>query len=862
MRRALEAFFLVMVGSVGMLVRSADSAPQASAAIGSLQFGPVIASPASDPRTIVQQLAFRPSGSRTLYLTGFDSDIALRDRVMLPAQRSGQPAVSVPSPWLETGAAIVNRRVLGWLVAFRREGGLADSVVVSPPQASIASVLSGATASLAVRLASDSRFPALAARSPAIAAASRGVLPSAAAWQAAMRQQVESASASAHRHAVASALGSAVVMQVAAIPQQPAAPKPAELDAAMVAAAASYVARMGAPAAESGSVLLTRALPSSEWDRLIALSATSEEARRILSQALADADRVTAAGPAVFRRARSFAEIPTAMVDATALAAGTNRDSRALAMHDCVQADLLRRDGVALALAVRFAGRPAHVACLNQILVEVSAWDPFQRQGWSLTDQSRVLPAGGDGVNMATSWGVVGLVDILSILGDSAPAELRSALERAIRRELGNVVDSWANGRPWYVQSGAVASNQWIDPNAAVVLACLYLRDERLRPVYELAAANLRLSLAAFEQDGAFLEGMSYAQMSLPALFRGVEAMARAGDGRLRAMPFVQNSWRWMLHMQMPGGNLVSSGDSRMSVLPAWATAAPLDSLALAALASGSPDAVPSLRAMFPACGMWASAATYASRLASTQASAAPRIAPWGHYPSQQLVTWRQSWTMPGDQSRDVGVWIKGGTLRERSHGHRDQGQVSLYCGSTPILMERGTPDYSDPAYLSGYASAQGHGIMQVDPVLPANIPVDAPARIVRLGAGGGKVQLDLAGAYRSASSCSRMVEWDAAGSLRIEDLVELREPRPAGTEFYRFHLGASVQPAVVRDASGWTVSWRDASVRLSADVPIEVEVTAARNALCAPFVHHVLSVRSAEPGAAMSLTTEVQVLR
>jgi hypothetical protein len=599
-----------------------------------------------------------------------------------------------------------------------------------------------------------------------------------------------------------------------------------------------------------------------QWDQLFELAATKPEVLQILNSAVVSANQIVAMDPSCYRRALRFEDIPSNAVDTLALSAGTNKEARALSISDCTQANFLRSHGVTLALAVRHAGRAEHVARMNEILVSTLQWVPFQRPGWSLGSASSSLSSGGDGVNMATSWSIIGLVDILEILGDRIPGDLRTDLKNSLRRELASIVDTWACARAWYVPSGAVVSNQWIDPNTAAIQACLYLRDDRLRPVYEFAVQNLSRSLNALQPDGAFLEGWSYAQMSLPMLFRAVNETAKVGDTRLQSAPFVRNSWRWMLCAQMPGGNLVSSGDSRMAVLPNWAAKAPLDAIAMAALSSGTPDAIPSVRALFPECGVWSSASTYASRVASAAPLSSPAISPWGYFPSQQLVTWREEWSTPLARGKDIGLWIKGGSLLESSHGQRDQGQVSIYCGETPILMERGTPDYGDADYVAEFASARGHGIMQVDPVVPSNRAVDAPAQVEHLDHTGGKVRVNLSAVYRTTRLCDREVQWSRGGPILITDSVEFSALQPAGTEIYRFHLGTSDLPQVVGSANEWTVSWNSASIRLTSLTPIQVEAVQMRNLVRQPGVHYALIIRVADSSSGLVLATEVTVHR
>jgi hypothetical protein len=898
--------FVVFVGGSTCLQATAN--PQSVSATTSTS--PISVTPTTSPAAVAAILAKQPLGSRVLVLSGFDWDIALRDRVRTmptgaspasgaPASRS--TALVIPSPWPTSGSATVRARVSTWIQALRKYGSTVDAIVARPPAASLSRALAASTGGYISQLANDPRFPSLVASNPGLrealqSSASRTAL--ALAWEVVVSRQISSASEIAHRTAVSKSFPRATfsvgslhsVSLSAATPTSPAketlpGPAPAAASASVaqeaptvvsqaapqselsaetqgaVASAAQFVANLGSSSrlAVSG-VQLSVASPEARWDRLFVVASGDSQAKRLIEDAVVAADRIVTMDRAWYRRADRFDAIPQQYVSAVALAAGANRDAVALALDDCRQADFLRSHGVTLALAVRKAGRQSHVDRMQDILRETLNWIPFQRQGWSLGDPVRHLPVGGDGVNMATSWTLIGLSDILAILGDRVPVDLRASLRAAMQRELANVVDTWVARRAWYVQSSSVTCNQWIDPNSAVIQACLYLRDQRLAPIYELAASNLGITLRNLPADGAFLEGVTYAQMSLPLLFRAVESMAEIGDDRLRSSPFLRSSWRWMLHSQMPGGNLVSCGDSRMGVLPSWASSVPLDSFALAATASGNPDALPSLRALFPGCGTWVSAASYSGRLLMAEVPPIPRLEPWGYYPSQQLITWRSAWSPASSSSREMGVWIKGGTLMEVSHGQRDQGQLSVYSGSTPILMERGTPDYGDPEYRSEFASARGHGIMQVDPIEPSNLAVNAPANVLALGAAGGRVRLSLASAYRTASRCDREVEWDVSGRVQIDDIVALTREVPADTEVYRFHLGASQRPQVGFWDGQWVVQWESATVRVASPAPITVEVFSSRNALRAPNAHYVLAIRTTQAVTGLAVRTVVEL--
>ena len=396
----------------------------------------------------------------------------------------------------------------------------------------------------------------------------------------------------------------------------------------------------------------------------------------------------------------------------------------------------------------------------------------------------------------------------------------------------------------------------------AAVRACLALRDDGLHPIYEMAVQNLGMSLQHLQPDGAFLEGFTYAQMSLPTMFRAIESMARCGDDRLRDNPFVANSWKWMIQVQMPGGNVVSSGDSKLAALPTWAVRSPLDCIAYSALASGSDMALSAVAALFPESGTWPSAARYAAPRSAVQPLSLDDIPRWSFFPSQQLVTWRERWNRPMDSSSAMAVWVKGGSLLESSHGQRDQGHVNVYAGTVPILIECGTPDYADPEYLSRFASAAGHGVMQVAPVAPPNRAIDAPVSIHQLDDGGGRLSIDLRHASTLARTCRRDVEWSTAGRVHIGDHVEFMQSIAAGTEVYRFHLGCTEPPGVSFDGSVWSVRWRDANMFITSDRAVEVSVEGVRNVTTNAKQHYAVVIRLRLPESSLRLSTSVVINR
>lgn len=875
--------------------------------------GPVIASPKITPAAVARALAERSAGTRSVRFSGFATDIANYDKLTTVARAPDGRTIrtKVQSPWLDAGIQVAKGRVASYVREVARAGGVIDSFIVDMPASIAGTRLADLTLPSWRAMSADPRAPALAsmlglksmsqlgtdraaiaawrtaapARSDAIMAAAvdaavRGTYPSATGPVRVPFPAIASPPASAESSPTVSATTASppppVTQQTPkADTEQPAASAPAAAQAggsnlpegSIRAAAMSAVPANTAPAAVLSDPNRGRRTTDwtgqmrylgVNWAEVRARSTTTPELRQLLFS-LGSAAQATMAAPAtMFVRPETASEIDTSILDPRAAAVGANREAFALALADCSQANFVRTKGVELAVMAIYANDAQYLARCNEILDAMTRHRPLQRPGWTLTSPSMSMPSGGDGVWLATNWGICGIVDMLSILGDRVPVQTRVSLRALLREEVNRIAQDWADRRPWYVRGGAITSNQWIEPNVGLVKACLYLEDPDLLPAYNLGVENLAMTLEALGADGAFLEGMGYATMTLGPLFDVIADIRANGDRRCNGFPFTDNAWKWLLHMHMPGRFVVNSYDCRMSQLPDWAIRTPMPSWVSAVLATDDPTAVPTMKWFYPSGQASVTGIRY--QMAAQASTASCNLPEFAWFPSQQQLTWRSAWQPPSEPSQtSLAVWLRGGTTRE-SHTHRDQGHVSVHCGSRIVLMDCGTPDYSTPDFNQRYAEAAGHNIMQVAEIRPRGVAVAAPVTVHSLGRDGGSVSIDTRAAYVGVQSCTRDVAWSSAGQVTIDDRVSLEQPVPGGTEFYRFHTG-SVEPLGIQGSDReFTVQWRGTTARISADRSIVVSQLDWPDATRAPFRHQVIMIRAVDPGRSLSVRTTIDV--
>jgi hypothetical protein len=849
---------------------------------------PVIVTPQSKPAAVAAELAGAPEGARALVLTGFTFDFCSRDPLAVRTSMRGRNQVvsQVPSPWMHVGSKLLSERVSGMLAALRKRSVRLDAIFVELPGNASADRVSRGSYLEIEAIAKDPRYSTLRKNYPAISAArSAPVAPSYAEWQQVIRAEVRRQSLSACRSATSSLYPGVRVEEWAEAvesrdtlglrparttvigtspPTTPAKQLVSRTPAATNKAIQEH-ARLALQRTEPISAPAIRAGPlayrPNEWIQIFESSRTTPSIRQALFALEACAQRVMKDRHTLYTRPLRLADIEISQLDLRYRKAGTNGEQFALAMADCAQADYLRSSGVELAVVAAYTESQEYLGKCEAILRAACNRAPLQRPGWTLYSPVSAMPASGDGVWLATAWGIEGIVEMLSVLGERVPLELRSELRELLRREISRIVEDWARQTPWYVRSRTFQSNQWIEVSAGLVKGCLFLGDPELMDAYELGVRNLGSTLRRLGNDGGFLEGVTYASMTTGSLLSVLSDLRATGDDRLRSFAWQDNAWRWWMHMVMPGRQFVNCYDSRMSQIPAWAISNPLASAVQAAMASSDRGALPNIRALYPGrVDPSVPAVRYQWALASA-ASPTLSLDPSCHFESQQILCWRTGWQAPSAEQTEMALWIRGGSASD-SHSHRDQGQVSVYNGDRILIMECGTPDYGSDDYESSYARASGHSTFQIGALEPRSRAVDIPITVAKLDRSSGDVSMNLQPAFPGAVQCSRQVRWFDAGLVRFSDRIVLPKPIVPGTPLIRFHTGSVSPLSCVPIDGGTKVSWKDASLVIRSGGATVVTEKEWPDAVRPPFVHRVIEIRAGVAASNFEVESELQFAR
>ena len=541
------------------------------------------------------------------------------------------------------------------------------------------------------------------------------------------------------------------------------------------------------------------------------------------------------------------------------------REAFALAMSDFGACNHLANALPTVAAAAVLSGNAALRKHVIAQLREASTWSPLQRPGWTLYAPGHRLPKDGkDGNWLATGCGVRAIVTTLEIMGDGVEADLRAALDALLAKEIAGVVDDWKSKRPWFVRSDNPITNQWVLPTEGLIRACLHLGVDKRREAYELGVKNVLRALSSHGAAGEFEEGIGYANFTVTSLLHVARAMAAAGDRRAIDHPFLANFPTWAVHHIQPGRMTVNCFDAGHAAVPRthghWRSM-----LGLLVFAGGSDVANWALTHQFDG-----PTDDLIGLVASVTGKGLGRRTPslFAAYERAPMVVWRDRWA---DDA--TGVWVRGGHRLDQ-HDHQDRGHVNYIYRGKAILIEAGTPSYSDPDMGVHYASGAGHNVLQAGTFFPKRpYPVQkradyagwqrprgiAPIQIERLDAQGGAVTVDASRCYAETERWQRNVTWTAK-ALTIQDEVHLKPGKKDVVQF-RWHLGTDQPVDVSTEGTSARVRWPDAEIRLEASEPIHVRQYGAPDATVRRSDgprHTCLAVRSAQPVTTVRLVTRV----
>ena len=591
--------------------------------------------------------------------------------------------------------------------------------------------------------------------------------------------------------------------------------------------------------------------PDYPWEEIFKRAESDKNIAAILGK-IVDTGKRTAGG-SIITRVYALKDVLPAHLDGRAKNAGPNEETFALAMSDCNQNGFLFNNLVVAAIAARRTdNRDIDDFIIRQLTEVVEHWKPLQRPGWTAYTPTRKLGPRGDGVWLATGWGVLGIVNVLTIMGDRVPKELKAKLRVLLQEEIDRIMADYKDAVPWYVSAKAFESNQWIFPLTALAAACLYLGDEKNRDAYEFSVLGLSKTCLSQGDSGSFAEGFAYATMTTHLLFMAMFPMKLAGDARLARYPFARNFSTWYTQMHMPGRftvNAFDCGTARYgtSVHPLYLFAT------LVADDKAGAWTAENLFGEFPSD--WASLvySYYAPKIPGTMKPPAN----FSFFSDQQILTWRTGW----DINTDIGLWLRGGS-HNNFHIHRDNGQVSIYNGIRPVIVESGTPGYATPGFDDIFANVKGHSILQTPGAKPRSLGNAAtPIVVHRLDDSGGSATIIGTEAYTDVASWRRKVDWTAQGTVTITDKAVMKAERPAGDEWFRFHTGTGTAIDVQKiGPASYSLSWEHVSIAMSANRPFTITVIDWSNAVLTKV--KCLSVRSAAAYSDLELTTALAITR
>ena len=567
----------------------------------------------------------------------------------------------------------------------------------------------------------------------------------------------------------------------------------------------------------------------------------------------------TEATSGVLRRPYRLQDIDPALRDTRIATTSAGRRERfALSMADFFLGRRIVESLPLVAAAAGLTGDPELRRHALDGLDELAGWSPLNRPGYTLGRPGPDPPEPfHDGNWLGTGLSIRAIVTAVALLGADVPATLRQRIDTLLGSEIAGVDDDFRLRRAWWVD--APVSNQYVLPVVGALLACLHLGRDRHAAAYEENVNRLLRSADAQGHDGTHREGTHYGAFTTGEMLHAANAMTRVGDHRLINHPHLKHHHQWLIALLQPGGHLVNFFDGTDRHFHVGNESTPdgraiIDCLMLSALSDDAPSARWVVDRVLGGPPPTLLGLIYAEKFHDPADGPTPRT--WARFDTSPLVSWRSDWSEGA-----TGVWVRGGGVGD-FHDHHDHGHLNLILHGRPVLIDCGTPEYSNAQMDSFFKAGKGHNVLDFEDGVGQIGPKEQDINIVvrRLDQLRGDVELDAAPSYSAGriSLWRRHLRWDEAEVI-IRDTVRLTSPRP---QLIRFHLGDDT-PAVVSANLGsrrWIVTWSDIVFTFESDVRLVIKTVMYPHAISYTRLgrHVCLVVVPAEPCVEWRLVTRV----
>lgn len=369
--------------------------------------------------------------------------------------------------------------------------------------------------------------------------------------------------------------------------------------------------------------------------------------------------------------------------------------------------------------AYRITGDAKYAKAAIAWMVNSARWPLWTHPGWEMSAERRVA-ATGEGESFATAvllqTMALGTELCFKEFVDHDLFEIQGAVVKNARR----IIDDYRTGRPWYFAFQAVDSNQFTIPVASLGIAALAFQkwvpeaDEWLALAKDLTTRGLD----AQSPDGAYSEGLAYANYGAKDYVLFAEFLASRGDFSLMNHPHLKNLPQWIVDMTFPDGKRhVNLNDSRQNY---WLDSdGPLEMTKQAMVMyanqflwyqrrypnRGFRDYIQKVFGGLPA-SHWTLAWHNPERKDEKPARA---FSGFRSYEKFGFHPWRGN--IAGTETL---LGLVAGAA-QRGHKHPDLGSVLFFAGSDYLLSDAGICAYSDPDGPAYFQQTLAHNTILVD---------------------------------------------------------------------------------------------------------------------------------------------------